>query len=87
MEYPREPQIYQREGIVVQGGTTQEDTLQSIDSTLKRIEKILIERNLSYILDGQETFRQKSTRNSKESIGDGKRKSKQIKDAMAEGKG
>lgn len=65
MEYPREPRMYPKEGITIQTGMIQENTLQSIDSTLKRIEKILIqERNQSCILDGRELFQQTSIKNS-----------------------
>ncbi|MCD7818868.1 MAG: hypothetical protein LUH07_07430 [Lachnospiraceae bacterium] len=42
MELPREPQFYQNEETIYVDSAVKEETLQSINNTLKRIEAILL---------------------------------------------
>ncbi len=65
MEQPREPRFYPNEQQSIFACGKENNTLQSIDSTLKRIEKLMIQRkNQSFSLDGQVPYQQKSEENS-----------------------
>lgn len=64
LEYPKAPEFYPKEEINIPMRVTQENTLQSIDNTLKRIEKILIQvRNQFCTLDDQDLLEQRSIEN------------------------
>ncbi len=53
MEQPREPKFYPNEQVLPVRLDSGKGTLQSIDSTLKRIERLLIQmRNQSSVSDG-----------------------------------
>lgn len=57
MEQPREPRLYRNEQQRFSISSETEKTLQSIDSTLKRIEKLIIQNQSQFFsLDGQALF-------------------------------
>lgn len=65
MEYPKEPKFYSDKEQIVYMGDKKNNTLQSIDATLKRIESVLIElKNQSCVLGGQAPYQQKLKENS-----------------------
>ena len=54
MEYPKEPKFYSDKEQIVYMGDKENSMFQSIDTTLKRIESVLIElKNQSCVLGGQ----------------------------------
>lgn len=60
MEQPREPKFYPNEQQYVFANESIEKTLQSIDSTLKRIEKLIAQhQNQSFSLGDSVLFQQR----------------------------
>lgn len=60
MEQPREPKFYRNEQLHFFISSETEKTLQSIDSTLKRIEELIIQNQSQFSsLDGQALFQQR----------------------------
>lgn len=64
LEQPNEPQFYPNEQKIIFNNENN-NTLQSIDGTLKRIEQMIIQlQNLFFVLDGHSALEQRLKENS-----------------------